>query len=122
MGRVNCRGDRLGIALVRTQNQTYRDQDAENRGQGEPNLTWKVEGQNQTQAEPEGPDVPTDAEPQMELNKEEHGQTHAEQKSQEEEVESLAEEPVESRWEYPRPGTYDLRQQLPQVGLASVRP
>ena len=52
----------------------------------------------------------------MELNKEEHGQTHAEQKSQEEEVESLAEEPVESRWEYPRPGTYDLRQQLPQGG------
>ena len=66
--------------------------------------------------EPEEPDGLTYVEPQSELNNGEHGKTHAEQKNQEEEEENLAEEPVESRWEYPRPGTYDFRQQLPQGG------
>ena len=75
-------------------------------------------GQNLKEVAHEEPDGLTYAERQKEWNHTEHGEAepHAEQKIQEEEEENLAEDPVESRWEYPRPGTYDSRQQLHQGG------
>ena len=92
--------------------QTSHDENEEEEGQAEPNLTWRVAEEHQKVEEVAEPDGLRHAERHKKVSVAEHGLTApaAELESHEAREKNWMDGPVEPCWELPRPGTCGSRQ------------